>query len=45
MENGLAAVAEWEKEAGPLTPEEVAEAEANWARADAELLRARRRAG
>jgi hypothetical protein len=45
MEDGLAAVAEWEKEAGPLTPEEIAEAEANWARADAELLRARRRAG
>jgi cytosine/adenosine deaminase-related metal-dependent hydrolase len=44
-QDGLAAIAEWEKENGPITPEELAEARAEWARADAELLRARRRAG
>lgn len=45
IHDGLAAIAEWEKENGPLTPEELAEARAEWARADAELLRSRRRAG
>jgi cytosine/adenosine deaminase-related metal-dependent hydrolase len=44
IEDGLAALREWDEMDGPLTPEELAAADEKLARADAELLRGRRRA-
>jgi len=44
IEDGLAALRDWEEMDGPLTPEELAAADEKLARADAELLRGRRRA-
>jgi len=45
IEDGKAAMREWEELEGPFTPEELAAADEKLARADAEMLRARRRAG
>lgn len=45
IEDGLAALREWEEESGPLTPEEMADARARFAEADAAMLRSTRRAG
>lgn len=45
VEDGLAAMAEWEAEEGPITPEERAWARAEIARAEAELLGIEREAG
>ncbi len=44
VEDGLAAIREWEQEAGALTPEELATARAALASADVERLKRRRRA-
>jgi len=45
IDDGRAAMREWEEMDGPLTPEELAAADAALARADAEMLRGRTRAG
>jgi hypothetical protein len=45
IEDGRAALAEWEQEDGPLTPDERAWARAEIARAEAELLGVERQAG
>jgi predicted transcriptional regulator len=45
IEDGLAAMREWEAEEGALTPEELAWADAEIARADAALLSTERAAG
>jgi cytosine/adenosine deaminase-related metal-dependent hydrolase len=44
IEDGLAAMREWEELYGPFTPEELAAADEKLARADAEMMRGRRQA-
>ncbi|HEX5494663.1 MAG TPA: hypothetical protein VFX70_08845 [Mycobacteriales bacterium] len=45
IQDGLEALREWEEESGPLTPEEMADARAAFAQADAAMIRSSRRAG
>jgi predicted transcriptional regulator len=42
IEDGLAALQEWERESGALRPEDLAEARARLAEADAAMVRERR---